>query len=77
MNDLINEFYDEASDQFKIGQEQGWPTQLQTKRFAEKLAELIIRECSRVCKDYIEDPDETEGRLGCAEDIMAYWGVEE
>jgi hypothetical protein len=26
---------------------------LQKRRFAEKLAELIIRECSRVCRDYI------------------------
>jgi hypothetical protein len=42
-----------------------------------KFQEAIIRECAQVCEQYITHPDHREGRLRCAEDIKAYFGIEE
>lgn len=45
MNKRLQELYIEASEQFKIVQDQGLPAPYQTRAFAEKFAELIVGEC--------------------------------
>lgn len=47
MNERIKELYLEASEQFKIVQDQGLPAPYQTRAFAEKFAELIVQECAK------------------------------
>ncbi len=48
MNKRLQELYIEASEQFKIVQDQGLPAPYQTRAFAEKFAELIVRECAGI-----------------------------
>lgn len=44
------------------------------KRYTEKFAELIVRECAQVCIN-LQDIPATEPRH-CAEDIKIHFGVE-
>lgn len=44
MNERLQELYLVATEQFKIVQDQGLPAPYQTRAFAEKFAELIVRE---------------------------------
>mgnify|MGYP003349531716 CR=1 FL=1 len=50
MNERIKELYNDASEQFKIVQDQGLPAPYQTRVFAEKFAELIVKECARIAR---------------------------
>lgn len=50
MNERIQELYIEASEQFKVAQAQGLPMPYQTRAFAEKFAELIVRECEVIAR---------------------------
>jgi hypothetical protein len=50
MNERLQELYRVASEQFKIVQDQGLPAPYQTRAFAEKFAELIVRECANVLR---------------------------
>ena len=52
MNERIKELYNEASEQFKIVQDQGLPAPYQTRVFAEKFAELIVQECAGIAYEY-------------------------
>lgn len=43
----------------------------------ELFARLIVQKCAMVCEEYINHPSHREGRLRCAEDVKAYFGIEE
>ena len=48
-------------------------------KFAEKFAELIVRECVAICQD-VDGEDSIEaksGRQDCAVEIREHFGVEE
>lgn len=68
MNERIQELYLVASEQFKIVQDQGLPAPYQTRAFAEKFAELIVRECSA----YVEGT----GNWLVAMEMKQHFGVE-
>jgi hypothetical protein len=50
-----------------------------SKDFADKFAELIVRECVSICEDTEGDPiaDSRWGRRCCALEIKEHFGVEE
>jgi hypothetical protein len=82
MNERIKELYLEATEQFTIVQEQGLPAPYQTRAFAEKFAELIVRECIEVVdnrskKDF--HPTSYGGELlhYVTTDLKQHFGVEE
>ena len=52
MNERIEKLYNDASEQFKIVQDQGLPAPYQTRVFAEKFAELIVQECAGIAYEY-------------------------
>jgi len=56
MNKRLQELYLVASEQFKIVQDQGLPAPYQTRAFAEKFAELIVRMCADYA-DMAQDAD--------------------
>jgi len=70
VNERIKELYLEASEQFKIVQDQELPAPYQTRAFAEKFAELIIQECIQIV--HIETYDSL--RVEAA--IQTHFGVE-
>jgi hypothetical protein len=43
----------------------------------EKFAELIVRECAKVCKSRVGNSDYNTGRMHCASDLKEHFGVEE
>ena len=45
--------------------------------FAEKFAELIVRECIEVCKSRVGNSDYNTGRMHCMSDLKEHFGVEE
>jgi hypothetical protein len=80
MNKRLQELYLVASEQFKIVQDQGLPAPYQTRAFAEKFAELIIRECMMVVEGFtieqevaLDDYQEYEASAVLKE----HFGVEE
>ena len=42
-----------------------------------EFAELIIRECIEVCNSRVGNSDYNTGRMHCASDLRAHFGVEE
>jgi hypothetical protein len=44
---------------------------------ANKLAELIVRECMAMCKTAVGNADYNTGRLHCLNNIKEHFGVEE
>ena len=46
-------------------------------KFAEKFAELIVRECVEVCNSRVGNSDYNTGRMHCASDLKEHFGVEE
>lgn len=44
--------------------------------FAEKFAELIVRDCMAMCKTSVGNADYNTGRLHCLENIKEHFGVE-
>ena len=45
--------------------------------FAEKFAELIVKECIQVCNSRVGNSDYNTGRMHCASDLKEHFGVEE
>ncbi len=43
----------------------------------EKFAELIVRECVKVCNSRVGNSDYNTGRMHCASDLKEHFGVEE
>ena len=41
-----------------------------------KFAELIVRECIKVCNSRVGNSDYNTGRMHCASDIKEHFGVE-
>jgi hypothetical protein len=74
MNERIKELYTEASEQFKIVQDQGLPMPYRTRAFADKFSQLIIKECAKVI-----DNADSEGRLDDFAMVYLgeYFGIEE
>ena len=68
MNERLQELYLVASEKFKIVQDQGLPAPYQTRAFAEKFAELIVRECAKRSKEL--------GQLEIGLGILKHFGVE-
>ena len=78
MNKRLQELYLVASEQFKIVQDQGLPAPYQTRAFAEKFAELIVKECTSLFDGTKEM--KTVGMLThnqVVEQIKKHFGVEE
>ena len=46
-------------------------------KFADKFAELIVRECMEVCKSRVGNSDYNTGRMHCVSDLKEHFGVEE
>ena len=42
-----------------------------------EFAELIIRECVKVCESRVGNSDYNTGRMHCASDLKQHFGVEE
>ena len=42
----------------------------------EKFAELIVRECIKVCKSRVGNSDYNTGRMHCASDLKEHFGIE-
>jgi len=80
MNERIRELYLQA-----VEYSNGQMTFSDTREFfAEKFAELIVRECMSLCTDVEEDVELADyvggfrdGALMCREDIKKHFGVEE
>jgi len=45
--------------------------------FAEKFAELIVKECMILCKTAVGNRDYNTGRMHCYDNIKKHFGVEE
>jgi hypothetical protein len=87
MNERIRELAEQAKFMAEedINRQISYNTEL--KAFAEKFAELIVRECMSICKknEYYnvggEDPETIghirAGAMFCREDIKEHFGVEE
>ena len=80
MNERIRELYLQAVE-YSNGQMTFGDTR---EFFAEKFAELIVRECMSLCTDVEEDVELADyvggfrdGALMCREDIKKHFGVEE
>ena len=43
---------------------------------AEKFAELIIRECVKVCESRVGNSDYNTGRMHCASDLKEHFGID-
>ena len=72
MNERIIELAEQASHQSP----DGYPVTIPfSKVFAEKFAELIVKECAKICDELQKWPS-TEPRH-CANDIRIHFGVEE
>ena len=76
MNERIKELYNEASEQFKIVQDQGLPAPYQTRVFAEKFAELIVKECAGIAYEY-DIPNLTGPGEFIGNRMKKHFGVEE
>ena len=74
MNKRLQELYIEASEQFKIVQDQGLPAPYQTRAFAEKFAELIVRECADLFEVEWGDEKLTGNDVGYV--VKKHFGVE-
>ena len=84
MNKRLQELYLVASEQFKIVQDQGLPAPYQTRAFAEKFAELIVRECAKEVARQNHNNATTEWEEGyeagfqtAVTVILKHFGVEE
>jgi hypothetical protein len=75
MNERIRELWEKAAEYtaaYPSGQNNSWETQV---NFMDKFAELIVKECAKVCDELQKWPS-TEPRH-CANDIRIHFGVEE
>jgi hypothetical protein len=87
MNKRLQELYLVASEQLKIVQDQGLPAPYQTRAFAEKFAELIVKECASICElngqSYKHSFTPAKARLAestskyCGELVKRYFGIKE
>lgn len=78
MNKRLQELYLVASEQFKIVQDQGLPAPYQTRAFAEKFAELIVRECCNIANEQFSVASGLDDRdCWTAVEIKKHFGVEE
>jgi hypothetical protein len=76
MNERIRELWDKAataSAAYPSGQDNSWETQV---NFMDKFAELIVRECMDVAKDYTPDTEECEYTWLIHNKIEQHFGVE-
>ena len=74
MNDKIRQLAEQASHQSP----DGYPVTIPySKDFAEKFAELIVRECAKVCRDQPNVYALKADRDNCAIAIEEHFGVEE
>ena len=69
MNERIKQVWNQAA---KTTQGDSWEEQT---KFMERFAELIVRECAKICDELQKWPS-TEPRH-CANDIRIHFGVEE
>ena len=74
MNERIKELAEQAWDATAVSPEFGHPIS-----FAEKFAELIVKECVGICRDIDgeDNIDAKSGRQDCAVEIKEHFGVEE
>ena len=69
MNERIKELAEQTSERLS--------NVIRNDEWLDKFAKLIVRECAMVCKEFIDEPQHTEGHLRCAENVKAYFGIEE
>ncbi len=76
----MNERIRELAEQAKFMAEEDINRQIsynaELKAFAEKFAELIVRECMVMCKTAVGNQDYNTGRLHCLENIKEHFGVD-
>ena len=77
MNERIQELAELAWDETAVSRDFGHPT-----NFAERLADLIIRECLSCCEAVVADPVPEQvdtwlaGGVQCAKEIKYHFGME-
>ncbi len=78
MNEQMKQLMGQTLDEKFAGT---WSTMdlLDLQKFAERFAELIVRECAEVCHKLAEDSDSYVVHDGdtCAEQIKKHFGVKE
>ena len=84
MNERIKELYDQALEEFKA--ENKYATIIVPNLLQEKFAELLIRQCMRMCEPVLDEPYEdmsefdkglVDGQDVAVEMIKQHFGVEE
>jgi hypothetical protein len=70
MNERIKQLWDKAA---KLETDTSWEGQT---KFMEKFAELIVRECAKVCREQSNEYALEFDRENCASAIEEYFGVE-
>ena len=75
MNKRIYELFEQALKEFK--QEHEYATYIVPDPIKEKFAELIVRECAKVCRDQPNVYALKADRDNCAIAIEQHFGVEE
>jgi hypothetical protein len=74
MNELIKQLAEKASKD----NTDGYPVTLEyTNRFAQNLAELIVRECANMAQTFHNHQYDFTGDLELHEFMLKYFGVEE
>jgi hypothetical protein len=78
MNPRIRELAEQAGINKDAFQFSGTPIKhIVDEPSLEKFAELIVRECMRMCKTAVGNADYNTGRLHCLNNIKEHFGVEE
>ena len=80
MNERIEELTQEAADSTRVAHNNAYWRMMdeipEDKTWREKFAELIIKECIKVCNSRVGNSDYNTGRMHCASDIKDHFGVE-
>jgi guanylate kinase len=75
MNERIDKLFEQAIEEFK--QEHEYATIIVPNPLKEKFAELIVKECAKVCRDQPNVYALKADRDNCAIAIEQHFGVEE
>ena len=74
MNERIDKLFEQALEEFKA--ENKYATIIVPNPLAEKFAELIVKECAKVCRDQPNVYALKADRDNCAVAIEQHFGVE-
>ena len=75
MNERIKELAEQANDIVLLGIRGDGTLDKEVVFNKEKFAELIVKECVKVCSIRAGNSDYNTGRMHCASDIAEYFGM--